>query len=98
MPQTAIYVEIDDVPVTGIPASERVSLTASATVDGDSAGNTLVSFGNHAPHSHISRRFQYIIVRHKLKAKILCPLSGYLKNISFARASGILVFELGRDR
>lgn len=43
-PQTEIYVEIDDVPVVGISASERVSLTASATVNSDAAMDTLVSY------------------------------------------------------
>lgn len=43
--QVEIYVEVDDVPVTGISASERVSLTASATVNDESAEDTLVSWG-----------------------------------------------------
>lgn len=45
VPQTEIYVEVDEVPLTGISASERVSVTASATVNDGSAGNTLVSVG-----------------------------------------------------
>ena len=44
VPQTEIYVEVDDVPVTGISASERVSVTASATVNSDAAMDTLVSY------------------------------------------------------
>lgn len=44
MSQTEIYVEVDEVPVTGISASERVSVTASATVNSGSAMDTLVSF------------------------------------------------------
>ena len=44
MPKTDIYVDVEDVPVTGISASDRVSVTASAMVNGGSAGNTLVSY------------------------------------------------------
>ena len=44
VPQTEIYVEVDDVPVTGISASERVTVTASATVNSDAAMDTLVSY------------------------------------------------------
>ena len=36
--------DVDDVPVTGISASERVSLTVSATVNDDSAEDTLVRY------------------------------------------------------
>eukprot|EP00904_Undaria_pinnatifida_P006174 jgi/Undpi1/2687/HiC_scaffold_14.g06065.m1 len=39
--EVEIYVEVDDVPVTGISASERVSVTASATVNDESADDTL---------------------------------------------------------
>eukprot|EP00904_Undaria_pinnatifida_P002876 jgi/Undpi1/1258/HiC_scaffold_109.g14172.m1 len=39
--EVEIYVDVDDVPVTGISASERVSLTVSATVNDDSAEDTL---------------------------------------------------------
>lgn len=39
--ETEIYVEVDDVPVTGIAASERVSVGASATVNSDAAMETL---------------------------------------------------------
>ena len=42
--QTKIYIDVDDVPVTGISASERVSVLVSATVNDGLAGNTLVSF------------------------------------------------------
>ena len=42
--QTEIYVEVDEVPVTGISASERVSVPASATVNSGSAMDTLVGF------------------------------------------------------
>lgn len=55
VPQTEIYVDVDEVPVTGISASERVSVTASATVNNDSAKSTLVSFGT-AHSSRISLR------------------------------------------
>lgn len=41
--QTEIYLEVDDVPVVGITAADRVDVTASATVNDDSAMNTLVS-------------------------------------------------------
>ena len=41
-PQTEIYVEVDEVVVTGVSAAERGVVTATATVNDDSAGVTLV--------------------------------------------------------
>lgn len=41
-PQTEIYVTVDEVPVTGASAMDRISVTVTTTTDGESASTTLV--------------------------------------------------------
>ena len=48
--QVEIYVEVDEVEVTGVSASSRIKISSTATTDEASAMNTLVRY----KHSSIS--------------------------------------------